>query len=121
MKSDGATARLSVTVKFWSQRRVYPTSTETRGRTSCCTVAVICQSDGRLYQPFRICSSYERLETSFPKFALLHAPQKSPPVGAQILRQAVHADRNPAVKLRLASVHVRVTLLLTRLIGRSSE
>ena len=81
VKSAGVTARLSVTVKFWSQRRVSSTSTEMRGKISCWIVAVTAQSDGRLYPALQDLLVMRQDGHLFSKFALLQAPQKSPPEG----------------------------------------
>src|SRR5690349_8712509 len=84
-KSAGVTARLSATVnvvvsvevevtgsglmnesKF---RRWYPASTETRGKTSCCTEMPNCQLPGRTPHPSSRFGSYVDVGvTSRPKF-----------------------------------------------------
>src|SRR5215510_11096707 len=76
VKSPAVTSWLSVTVKFCSQRRVYPIDTDMRGSSSCCNVTPMIQSDGRVPQPCRMAESYDRLGGAFgtPKLRLLICP-----------------------------------------------
>src|SRR6187402_362674 len=117
VKSAGPTAWLSVTVKLFSQRWKYPTSTETRGSTCCWIDAPHCQSFERTLQPLRIFGSMLAVVCAVvPNVAEFIAPQKSPPSGRR--SWAVLSRRlQSGVRLLLASVHVRVVVVAMRVIG----
>src|SRR5687768_1618939 len=70
--SSGVREVLSVTVTPLNQRRAYPTSTDTRGMTSCCTVRPHCQSFSRTPQPFSVAGlTCVTMPDAPPKFRLL--------------------------------------------------
>src|SRR6185295_10149024 len=115
LKSDGLTARLSVTAKPKNSRWKKPTSTDVRGSTSCCTDTPQFQSDGRTPQPLRIAGSIVLLKVAVPKFRLLMTPQKSPlgpkscVFGFERLQSGFQSP--------LRSVQVLVTLVASRDVG----
>src|SRR5215472_2050775 len=115
-KSDGDTARLSVAMNPWNQRRTYPTSTDTRGSTSCCTEKPTDQSDGRTPQPLRMAGSIVLEYTFLPKFRFESAPQTSPPVRCRSCASGLVRSQSGA-KLPLLSVQLRVTLCAMREVG----
>src|ERR1700730_17232214 len=89
---------LSVTMKFPYQRRKYPTLTDTRGNSSCCTLADASQLKPRL---LKTAGSYTELMTLLPKFALLSAP----------------SSLACGMKSPLASLHVRVAVVTIAAVG----
>src|SRR5688572_6241889 len=115
VKSDGVTARLSVTAKPKNSRWKKPISTDVRGSTSCCTDTPQFQSDGRTPQPCRISGSMELLKVAVPKFRLLMMPQKSP-AGPKSCGCGFRRSQSGA-QLPLRSVHVLVTLVAIRDVG----
>src|SRR5215510_1262621 len=115
VKSDGLTARLSVTAKPKNSRCTNPTSTDVRGSTSCCTDAVQFQSDGRTPQPCRMSGSMVLLNVAVPKFRLLMMPQKSPDGPKSC--GCGFARSQSGIQLPLRSVHVLVTLVAMREVG----
>src|SRR5688572_26857161 len=107
VKSAGTVARLSSTKKLSSHRRKYPSSTETRGSTSCWTETPNSQSAGRTPHPSSAAGSKFRLKVAVPKLRSLIAPHESPP--AARLFCASGLDRlQSGMKLPLPSVHERV-------------
>src|SRR5215510_11513685 len=115
VKSDGLTARLSVTAKPENSRCTYPTSTDVRGSTSCWTDMVQFQSEGRTPHPCRMSGSMVLLNVAVPKFRLLMVPQKSP-VGPKSCCCGFVRSQS-GFQLPLRSVHVRVTLVAMRDVG----
>src|SRR5205809_7635305 len=109
-KSDGACARLSVTTKLVSQRREYPTSTDTRGSTSCCTDTPMFQSAGRTPHPFSRPGSYVVSNAAWPNARLLICAQTSPPLAVRFCASGFRRSQSGA-KLLFESVHVRVVVV----------
>src|SRR5687768_3263159 len=115
VKSDGLTARLSVTANPKNSRWKKPISTDVRGNTSCCTDTPQFQSDGRTPQPFRISGSMVLLKVAVPKFRLLMTPQKSP-VGPKSCGCGFERLQS-GFQLPLRSVQVLVTFVASRDVG----
>ena len=67
VKSSGPTIRLSVTWKCAQERRKYPTSSATRGMSSCCTPAENSQLAWRRLKPEISRSSKASPGTEVPK------------------------------------------------------
>src|SRR5262245_20960640 len=107
VKSEGSVARLSSTKKLSSQRRKYPSSTDTRGSTSCCTETPNSQSAGRTPQPSSAAGSKLRLSVAVPKLRSLIAPQESPPLARLFCASGL--DRLQSGMKFPLSVHDRVT------------
>ena len=116
-KSDDACARLSVTTKLVSQRRWYPTSTDTRDSNCCCTDTPMFQSAGRTPHPFNSAGSYEVSNAACPNSRLLICPQLSPPTAVRFCASGFSRSQSVA-KLLFASVHVRVVVVCSRDEGR---
>ena len=90
LKSAGVMSRLSVTVWLPNVRRKYPTSRETRGTNSCCTLAEYSQLYGRFPQPWLKFGSYVVVMTDWPKFGLTRAAILA--VGSRVQRIALGND-----------------------------
>src|SRR5687767_5835328 len=123
--SPAARARLSVTTELTSHRRWYPTSTATRGSTSCCTDAPNCQSPERTPHPDRSPGSNVESKTWVPKLGLALALQKSmpsgtPPAGVCVPCAALFSRTQSATKSRSSSCHVRVVVVDSREVGLSA-
>src|SRR5947209_4392817 len=103
-------------MKPWNQRRTKPTSTDTRGSTSCCTETPNAQSDGRVPQPLRIAGSIVLLNTFFPKFAFENAPHTSPPDDRRSCATGLSRSQS-GVKLPLLSVQFLATFETMRDVG----
>src|SRR5262245_57387230 len=79
------------------------------GRSSCCTLPVICHVDGRTCHPWRKPSEYEVIRRVRPNAGFSMAPHSALAVGSARLQSGL--------KLRLLSVHVRAVLVEIAEIG----
>src|SRR5687767_9814516 len=111
--SPAARARLSVTTELTSHRRWYPTSTATRGNTSCCTDTPYCQSPERTPHPDRRPGSSVEANTCVPKFGSAFGPHESPPPARRSCA-AAFCRLQSATKLLFASIHVLVVVVESR-------
>src|SRR3990172_4684284 len=109
VKSSAATRRSSVTWKFFQIRRKKPTSTDTRGTTSCCTLAENSQLASRLPHPVSRSLSKVAAGTVVPKLALAIAPHS--PLRTGLVRA------QSGTKFRLLSVQLRVVLVTIAFTG----
>src|SRR5262245_46840554 len=108
-KSDGDTARLSVTRKLPYQRRKYPTSIDTFGRSWCWTLTEPSQLYSRFPHPLRMSGSYVVLGMGLPNARLLIWPHS--PLSNGLSRS------QSGLKLTFVSVHARLTDCTVRFAG----